>query len=247
MTLRPTGSSWVTIVQVPVLKISNARQSPTTKPGARIGSSILLALLPVLPGCIGPDRPPVSEVEVPTWEVGQEWHYKGSTGQWRNWTVVATEERRGYETYKVRIDLSEPDPFGRNVYLRWYDQGTLGGIEVQKGLDSGWGDPDRAWGDSPIPPRFPLHPGNQSYVTNLTIVSGGERSQSQLNETVIVWGWTTIETGDQTRNVVHLRRINPETNVREQFWYDPSVENHARYTYDVESITFNLTSWGEPN
>lgn len=208
--------------------------------------NLLLTLLLVLPGCIGPDRPPVSEIEVPTWEVGQEWHYKGSNGQWRNWTVVAIEERRGYETYRVQIEITPPDKFDREIYTRWYDQATLGTVELLKGESRDEAEALWGWGSKPIPPRFPLKRGNTTYTLNLTVVADNAARNMSVNGLVQVSGWTTIHVTNQMRDVVHLRAATPETNVREQYWYDPSVENWARYTADVESITFNLTSWENP-
>lgn len=220
--------------------------SESPSQGVRVGLSVLVVLSLVFPGCIGGNHPPASELEAPTWEVGQEWHYKGSNGQWRNWTVVATEEHRGYATYKVDINLSSPDNFGREVYTRWYDQDTRGAVGIQKGVNKSQGDVLWGWSDSPTPPTFPFDEETNPHVRNLTLYVGGERKEFHVVEVVQVLGWTKIRVGGQMEDVVKMRRLSPETNVSEQFWYAPSVENWARYTADVESVTFNLTSWERP-
>lgn len=212
------------------------RELPSWSTRTRLFLVIGLSL--VLSGCIGTKRPPVSELDSPTWEIGQEWHYKGSNGQWQNWTVVGTEERRGYETYKIRVNLSPADSFGREVRIRWYDQQTLGMVENQNGEDRG--DASGGWGEEPLPPRFPLRLGNSTYSVSATLYTPDQTWERELNGVIRVHGWTTTEVMGSTTEAVHITNIDPDTNRTQKYWYSPPVENWGRYWSNMDNVHFEL-------
>lgn len=202
---------------------------------------LALVMLP-LAGCVmngGTETgalPDPSKLEVPTWEVGQEWHYKGSDGRWYNWTVVEQETKEGFETYRVRINLSRPDSSGGaryERYVRWYHIGTLGVVAEKKaGLYSN---------SSPPSPRlFPMRDAEYTARHAARYPHSSEPSTWSSNISQNVSEWTQVSVPAGQVQVVPID-VTIDRNKTMKLYYDPEVENNVKWS-TVHGLEFTLSA-----
>lgn len=198
----------------------------------------------VLSGCFsvgddevtGPTEP--RDDKAPEWKPGQWWRYDGSDGNTYTYRVEGSETKEGFDTYRVSVQLRQPDGFGVARYDYWYDIARLGQVAAQRGEVYGKFDcAYAAW--------FPLENTDAQPCTITMYRYGGFLSQRNAS-----WSKSLVAVEDVEvsagKFLAHKLVFNDVARggTLGTAWYSAAVEGLVKEE-GSDGITYRLEAWGK--
>lgn len=179
-----------------------------------------------------------SDTGPPKLSPGIWWRYEGSDGRTYTHRYDGLDKVAGVETYRIQVDLSQPDDNGQDHYTFWYATGNFGFMAYRAG-------PFYAETDCPKGAWFPLDQTIEDDCDTTLYNNGAVVARYDDRTTKTPHGWEHVVTGAGTFHAYRMEFYDHSTNeTANTWWYAPEISYRVKMI-GTDGTTSTLAAWGK--